>query len=122
MTEQTSRSEILAAHAFKPGQSGNPGGRPKKLPITDYLKEQLAAPIPESMRAKLPPVFVEVYGPDASFGQMLAFKLIQQAARGDMQAASMILERTEGRVTQKIAGEGNGPIEFILTRVDQQTK
>jgi hypothetical protein len=41
---------------WKPGQSGNPGGRPKKKPVTDYLIDQLDQPIPESMKSQLPEV------------------------------------------------------------------
>jgi hypothetical protein len=103
---------------FKPGQSGNPGGRPKKAPITDYLRDQLEAPIPEAMKAKLPPIFIEVYGTDATFGQMVAFKIIAQAAEGNMQAAGMLLDRTEGKVPQgvRLGGEDGGPVQFFVTR------
>jgi hypothetical protein len=108
----------IAAHKFKPGQSGNPGGRPKKQPITDYLIDQLDRPIPELMREKVPQIFVEVYGSNATFGQLLAFKLITQAVKGDMQAAKEVLDRVEGKVKQSVAmsGDGGGPIQFVVTR------
>jgi hypothetical protein len=111
----------IVAHRFKPGQSGNPGGRPKKQPITDYLIDQLDQPIPETMKAKLPPIFVEVYGTEATFGQVLAFKLVSQGMKGDMQAAKEILDRVEGKVKQSVAmaGDDGGPIQFTLTRAGQ---
>src|SRR6201987_3278571 len=34
-------SEHLAQYKFQPGQSGNPAGRPKKLPITDAIRAEL---------------------------------------------------------------------------------
>jgi hypothetical protein len=109
----------VLAHRFKPGQSGNPGGRPKRQPITDYLIDQLDQPIPEAMKEKLPAIFVEVYGTEATFGQILAFKLVTQGLKGDMQAAKEILDRVEGKVKQSVAmaGEDGGPVEFKLTRV-----
>lgn len=115
------KTDQLRAHDFRPGQSGNPGGRPKKLPITDYLKIQLEQPIPpamlNAMRESARSAFLEVYGPSPTFGQMLAFKLVQMAAKGNMLAMNTLLDRTEGKVTQKVSGEDGGPIEFIVRRV-----
>lgn len=104
----------IVPHQFKPGQSGNPGGRPKKQPITDYLIDQLDQPIPEAMKAKLPPIFVDVYGTEATFGQVLAFKLITQGLRGDMQAAKEILDRVEGKVTKKLEHSGRMTLEDLV--------
>ena len=104
----------IVPHQFKPGQSGNPGGRPKKQPITDYLIDQLDQPIPEAMKAKLPPIFVEVYGTDATFGQVLAFKLVAQGLKGDMQAAKEILDRVEGKVTKKLEHSGSFTLEDLV--------
>jgi hypothetical protein len=118
-TENSGKISNLVPHQFKPGQSGNPGGRPKRQPITDYVIDQLDKPIPESMKAKLPEIFIEVYGKDATFGQMLAFQLIAQAVKGDMQAVKEVLDRVEGKVKQSVAmaGESSGPVEFTLRRV-----
>jgi hypothetical protein len=104
----------IVPHQFKPGQSGNPGGRPKKQPITDYLIDQLDQPIPEVMKVKLPPIFVEVYGTEATFGQVLAFKLVAQGLKGDMQAAKEILDRVEGKVTKKLEHTGSFTLEDLV--------
>ncbi len=107
----------LVPHRFQPGQSGNPGGRPKKQPVTDHLRSQLEQRIPESMEAKLPPFFVEMYGAEATFGQLLAFKMVTKAANGDMRAIREVLDRVEGKVANKIAGgDGDGPVEFQVIR------
>jgi Family of unknown function (DUF5681) len=34
------------ATRWKPGQSGNPGGRPKRMPLTDVTREKLPQLIP----------------------------------------------------------------------------
>jgi hypothetical protein len=104
----------LAPHQFRPGQSGNPGGRPKKLPITDYIIEQLEKPIPAATRAKLPPIFTEVYGDKATFGEMLAFKVIAQAAKGNMTAMNTVMDRVEGKVRQNVALTGDGLVVRII--------
>jgi Family of unknown function (DUF5681) len=112
--------ENLVPHQFKPGESGNPGGRPKKLPITDYILYQLEKPVPASMKAKLPPTFTEVYGDNATFGEMLAFRLVADAANGNMKAIATVLDRAEGKVTQKMAlsGEASEPVTFRVIRVN----
>lgn len=97
----------LTAHQFKPGQSGNPGGRPKKLPITDYLTEQLAMQIPVEMKERVPQAFRRLYGEEATFGELLAFQVIAKAAEGDMKAMNAVLERVEGRVSQSVAVSGS---------------
>lgn len=107
----------LAAHRFQPGQSGNPGGRPKKLPITDYVRNQLDQRIPETMRDRLPPFFLDVYGRDATFGHLVAFKMIAKAWAGDLGAIREVLDRVEGKVAHKVAGgDGTGPVEFNVIR------
>jgi hypothetical protein len=110
----------LIPHQFKPGESGNPGGRPKKLPITDYIFDQLEKPIPAAMKAKLAPAFAEVFGENATVGEMLAFKLIAQAAKGNMQAMNTIMNRVEGRVSEKVSlsGPESEPVVFRVIRAD----
>jgi hypothetical protein len=71
------------ATRFKPGQSGNPGGRPKGTLLDKTLVELLEADGGRHYRA-------------------IAEKLIAKAKSGDVRAARLIAERTEGRPKQKI--------------------
>ena len=106
---------------FKPGESGNPSGRPKRQPLTDYLKEQLEQKIPQSMLDAMKEgaraVFIEVYGPTPTFGQMIAFKLVAMSAKGDVIAMRELLDRVEGRVAQKtqLTGLDDEPIQAAIT-------
>jgi hypothetical protein len=106
---------------FKPGESGNPSGRPKRQPLTDYLKEQLEQEIPKSMLDAMKEgpraVFIEVYGPTPTFGQMIAFKLVQMSAKGDVMAMRELLDRVEGKVAQKtqLTGLDDEPIRTAIT-------
>jgi Family of unknown function (DUF5681) len=117
----------IAAYQFKPGESGNPSGRPKRLPVTDYLREQLEGTIPkamlEAMKEGARQVFFEIYGPEPTFGQMIAFKLVQMSAKGDLFAIREVLERVEGKVAQKttLTGEDDGPVQFVVTRAGKRS-
>ena len=113
------RGRNLVAHQFQPGQSGNPGGRPKKLPITEYLKAQLELPVPEAMMNQLSPAFADLYGASGTFGEALAFQLVAKAATGDVAAMREVLDRTEGKVGHKMAtgGESGGLGELVVRRI-----
>lgn len=57
-------------------------------------------------------MFRELYGDEAAFGQMLAFKVIAQAANGDMQAIKAVLDRIEGKVKLGVVLSGGGGQRF----------
>ena len=63
---------------FKPGQSGNPGGRPKKPMVDRMLQEALTKNDCETAKA-------------------IAEQLINKAKRGQLAAIKLIAERTEGK-------------------------
>jgi hypothetical protein len=70
---------------FQKGQSGNPGGRPKKTPLTDALRKQLE---------------------DPALADALAKSLIAKARgprRDSVRAFDSIADRVEGKVGQPVA-------------------
>ena len=70
---------------WKPGQSGNPKGRPPKARcLTDCLRDVLAET-------------VEVRGQRLTKAQVIASILLGKAIRGSMDAIRLIFDRTEGR-------------------------
>lgn len=77
----------LEANKFKPGVSGNPGGRPKKTPLTDLYKELLDSPeIIEEVRNSVRQM--------VKSGRMVGMLQLKEMA-----------ERVEGKVTQPIEVE-----------------
>jgi len=89
---------------FRPGQSGNPGGRPKKLPITDALRRILSRRIPAK-------------DPRSAIGEdLIALALIRKALKGDLRAIAEVADRTEGKATERHewSGPDGGPIPFEL--------
>lgn len=79
--------EAGKATRFKPGQVTNPGGRPKKKPLTDELRRLLR----ESSD-----------GSQYTNAHMVAWEMIQRAKAGDVPAARLIWEYIEGKPVQPI--------------------
>src|ERR1022692_3423862 len=81
---------------FKPGQSGNPGGRPKKRPISDRYAAIVERPLEEEVRQalKLPR--------GATYGDAIVLGQARIAIKGKTDAAKEIREAIEGKATQRI--------------------
>ena len=86
---------------WKPGQSGNPKGRPKGI---KYLSEALRELLQDPDTVK-----------------RIAEQIRKDAQSGNYNAINTILERTEGKVTQPIGGDRNMPIvvEKIVAHVTE---
>ncbi len=88
------------ATRWKPGQSGNLSGRPKKLHITDALRAEL-----------------DMEGPDGVANDAaIARKLVEMARDGNLEAIREIADRTEGKARQRIeqSGPDGGPLPFEI--------
>ena len=85
---------ISPSTQFKKGQSGNPNGRPKKLPHLDKL-------------------LIDVLGEEKdgiSAAEVILKALRAKAARGDIRAAEVLLERAYGKALQRIKDESDNQL------------
>jgi hypothetical protein len=101
MTTQ-SNGRIQNLRPWRPGQSGNPGGRPK----TKLFKEALDAEI-------------EKAGDDGPSLRKIARTLLNMAAAGDIQAIREVADRFDGKPTQVLEhndGEGQ-PMRRIVCEI-----
>jgi hypothetical protein len=74
---------------WKPGQSGNPSGRPKRDSITSALLRQLEQQNADS----------------ETIADSIAAVLVKRALSGDVRAIREIADRTEGKPRQQIKVE-----------------
>jgi Family of unknown function (DUF5681) len=88
----------VAPYKWKPGQSGNPGGRPKKKPLTDELEKMLAT-VSHDKAGK-------------TYATRLVEAAVRRAIRKSDYALKEIWERTEGKVPQAVTGANGGPVQF----------
>lgn len=85
------RPENLEKGKWKKGQSGNPAGRPKKLP---ELRELLANVLGDEKDGK-------------TAAEAILMALRAKATKGDVRAAELLLDRAYGKAAMNIEIEGN---------------
>jgi hypothetical protein len=74
---------------WKPGQSGNPAGRPKTVTLSEAYRIALAQPFPDDPQGR-------------TCAEIIAEKLVMNAATGEVSSAREIADRTEGRPKQML--------------------
>lgn len=77
------------ATRWKPGQSGNPGGRPKRTPLIDACREVLNQLMPGDAKGR-------------TYARAIAEKLATKAVEGDIRAAQELADRAEGKARQTL--------------------
>lgn len=100
----------LKGKGWKPGQSGNPKGRPKKeICITSLVKEHLEKEAKQHGRELL-----NEDGTKKTWSQIVAEALVAHFIKGNPTAIKEVLDRVDGKVPDKLeaSGPGGGPIEF----------
>lgn len=101
-TLQQQRIERLRPFAWKPGESGNPGGRPKRKPITEFYQQIVD---------------------DPAFAETFRQSVMKQLQKGSMVSAFTLKEmadRVEGRVTEKV--EVNGDVALSIAARMQRAR
>ena len=80
---------------WKPGQSGNPGGRPRRRLIDQVLEERLL-------------------NKDSALATAIANRLLDRARRGELKAIQLVAERTQGkpRRQMELSGPDGGPLDI----------
>lgn len=98
---ETAKAPQLVPYRFKPGQSGNPSGRPKKRLITDQLEKLLKQKDPKTGK------------PNAELVAMGLVKLLSQGKN-----VPELLNRLEGPVpqVQEITGKDGAALTITFTQ------
>jgi hypothetical protein len=89
----------MALKPFKPGESGNPGGRKRKPMIDKMLEEGLTAK-------------------DSEKAKQIADRLISSAVKGSIAAAKLIAERVEGKVMRSAGDPEKGDAKMTNEQIN----
>jgi hypothetical protein len=102
--------EAIKPHQFKPGQSGNAGGRPRKGKFTEELELKAHELVPNDPEKR-------------TWARFLAEQLFFAAAKGNVHAFAEIADRVEGKAIQRVDIERNlpedDPKEKLRTFIDK---
>jgi hypothetical protein len=96
-----------AEHRFKPGQSGNPGGRPKSAELSTALKAKLKSDTTRKLKSR-------------TYAEKLCDELVEQGLLGNVSAITAIGDRTEGKPAVTILDDGR-PNQLTLL-IDSMTE
>lgn len=103
--------ERLRQHAFQPGVSGNPGGRPKEIMASAY-RRALLRPIPNDKDGRI-------------YADAVAEKNLALMLKGDIRVTSEVTDRVDGKAPQQVSlsGPNQGPIGFMnMTPEEKQLR
>lgn len=101
--------QVLQTHAFKPGESGNLAGRPRKL-MTEAYRRALERKIANDPQGR-------------SYADAIAEKMISLGLKGDVRAVAEVSTRADGLPQQSVSlsGDGTGiPIEIASMTPEQK--
>lgn len=101
MRNSKKKAEWLEPFRWKPGQCGNPFGRPVKTPMSDRYLKALETKLPDEVRCKLG------LPKGSTVGDAIARRLAVKALNGSVEAAREIADRVEGKPAQAVRLEGD---------------
>lgn len=94
----------IEKHKFKKGQTGNPNGRPRKLPELDKLLADVMGEEKDGLSA----------------AEAILKALRAKATKGDIRAAEVLLDRAYGKAKQTIDNNLNVSQPLVITLTASQ--
>ena len=94
--------------------SPNPGGRPRKKPLSERYEACLEEPLPEALCRK------HKLKEGATYGDAIALGQAKAALEGRTDAAREIANRVEGRVTEQLEVAGAALVEVIIRHIGRR--
>lgn len=110
---QKQSKKMPTGKRFKPGQSGNPKGRPKKAKcIPDLLRKIGDYQTPAELQKSVIEYFELPKDTCVSMAEAVCLKVYMKAMEGQSWAINFIADRTEGKPAQTIIQEETNKPDF----------
>jgi len=104
--------EALKKNLFKKGQSGNPNGRPKGVPLMSTILKKMLQEIVKDKTGKP----MEINGIKMSYQQAVTLGLLNSGVKGNVLAIQEIFNRVDGKQGAGLnLGEDNEIDEIKIT-------
>ncbi len=98
-----------SATRFKPGQSGNPSGRPRNAEIGKAVRARLSEVAHHDKHKR-------------TYAELIADEWIAQGLQGNVAALSSLAERAEGRVPVASPGDGEqSPLAMLILSMNSRS-
>ena len=100
---------------WQPGQSGNPGGRPRRKPLSDAYSALLGQTVPPEIARQLR------ISETSTYAEVVAMALLKEAVKGKVNAAAELADRVEGRVMERVQVDHRGdPLAELLSEFKRE--
>ena len=100
---------------WKPGESGNPGGRPRRKPLSDAYSALLGQTVPPEIARQLR------ISEASTYAEVVAMALLKEAVKGKVNAAAELADRVEGRVMERVQVDHRGdPLADLLSEFKRE--
>jgi hypothetical protein len=105
----------MEARKWKPGESGNMSGRPKRKPLTDAYSALLGQTVPPEIARQLR------ISETSTYAEVVAMALLKEAVKGKVNAAAELADRVEGRVMERVQVDHRGdPLADLLSEFKRE--
>ncbi len=112
--------QLVNKGRWKPGESGNPKGRPPKgISITSLVKELLS---------QIPDIEEDGVKNDKTWAELISLALVKGAVKGNAPLLKETLDRIDGKVVERVQAEVDPAVlamlerQLILSRKLQEVK
>lgn len=107
-TPEKGRADHLKEYQFQPGQSGNPGGRPKgSVGIWARIRKEMLR---------------EVHADGTTLADLIAKAVVREAARGKFQFIKELIDRDEGPIPKELHHSGVGSFSEAMLEIEEAMK
>ena len=103
---------------FRPGESGNPNGRPRSAALTDLVRRRLQMAASTMPQAKQLAAKLEHEADEVTIADLVIEALMGLAINSDLDAIKTILDRVDGKTLARVEASVNHGPTVVIQGID----